>query len=405
MKLVLYSPNYAPELTGIGKYNGELVAELNRQGVDVHVVTAPPYYPNWTIAQNFNNWFTKEVVSNQQVVYRCPLYVPKKVNTIKRLLHLFSFSLSSAFRLMSLIRIKPDALIVIQPTLMCAPIALLYCKLTGSKSIMHIQDFEVDAMFGLNLGSGSRFKNTIVKLESWLMRRFNLVSSISHSMLEKARLKGVSANKLHYFPNWAELEKISPSISGTCLREEWGYEENDFIVLYSGNIGAKQGLEIVVEAASQVSNIDDIKFIIIGDGVERHSLETAVSVKGLSNVTFKSLQPWELMPQVLAMADVHLVIQKKGVADAVLPSKLTNILAAGAQAIVTAEVETELGRIEQDNLGIFIRIEPEDLSSLTKTIIQLYDESDNRANSIARKYAQDNMDVVILTERFLEFIK
>ncbi|MCP4443041.1 MAG: colanic acid biosynthesis glycosyltransferase WcaI, partial [Aureispira sp.] len=147
MKLLLYSINYSPELTGIGKCNGDMVAEISAHNVETHVITAPPYYPEWKLHKGFKNWWSTEQAGGV-TVYRCPLYIPKFPTAFKRILHLISFAKSSGFRLFSLFKLKPDVVFLVQPTLFCAPAALIYCKLTGAKSILHIQDFEVDAMFG-----------------------------------------------------------------------------------------------------------------------------------------------------------------------------------------------------------------------------------------------------------------
>lgn len=98
MKILIYGINFSPELTGIGKYTGEMADWFAEQGHDVRVITAPPYYPEWQVHAGFRNgWFSTEQHKNMRV-YRCPLYVPAKVSTLKRLLHLASFSFSSFSR-------------------------------------------------------------------------------------------------------------------------------------------------------------------------------------------------------------------------------------------------------------------------------------------------------------------
>ncbi|MEY8215163.1 MAG: glycosyltransferase, partial [Colwellia sp.] len=116
MKFLLYSINHSPELTGIGKYNGELVTDLANRSIETHVITAPPYYPEWSVHKGYKNGWSKQ--KNEGVtVYRCPLYVPKRVTTLKRLIHLSSFAFSSGLRLFTLLRLKPDVLFLVQPTL------------------------------------------------------------------------------------------------------------------------------------------------------------------------------------------------------------------------------------------------------------------------------------------------
>ena len=410
MKFVLYSLNYSPELTGIGKYNGELGKSMPDYGVDVSVITAPPYYPEWQVHSGFANHYSTQRDSGV-TIYRNPLYVPKRVSTIKRLVHLASFALSSFGRLLTLLTKKPDVVFVVQPTLFCVPGALIFCWLTGAKTIMHIQDYEVDAMFGLGMvgnaadsqhSSPSMAKRVALGIERMLMPRFDCVSSISHSMLARAEQKGVDKDKLLFFPNWADTSFVSPEVSGAELKAQWGYQPDDKIVLYSGNIGNKQGLEIVIQAADALKSRASAKFIIIGNGSYRDELEAQAQRLGLNNIRFLPLQAWELVPQILRMADIHLVVQKKGVADAVLPSKLTNILAAGGHALVTGESDTELGKIARLYPGIYRLVEPENTSVFIEALEQMLDSDTRVINQIARDYAVENINKDKVIGRFVE---
>ncbi len=100
MKILVYGINYSPELTGIGKYTGEMVEWMASQGHDVRVITAPPYYPEWKVGERYSSWrYRRE--EGAATVWRCPLYVPKQPSTLKRLIHLGSFALSSFFPLMA----------------------------------------------------------------------------------------------------------------------------------------------------------------------------------------------------------------------------------------------------------------------------------------------------------------
>lgn len=402
MIFFLYSLNFSPELTGIGKYNGELAPMLKNNNIYTTVITAPPYYPEWKIASGFANGYFKTIDKEGVVIHRCPLYVPTKVTTIKRLIHLSSFALTSALRLFSLWRLKPDVLFLVQPTLFCAPFALLFCKLRGTKSILHIQDYEIDAMFGLGLGQSGFIKKAVKGIESWLMSKFDVVSSISYSMLDNARKKGVPEEKLLFFPNWADTNFVHPDVDASSLRREWGFAEDDKIVLYSGNLGQKQGLEIVLDAALAFKDQPQVKFVIIGSGAYRETLQQMAADKGIRTIQFKPLQPWELVPQILVMADVHLVVQKKGVADAVLPSKLTNILAAGGHALVTAEQNTELGKISALYPGIYQLVEPEDPAAFIEGLSALLGQDTKVANQIARHYAVENINKDKVIERFIQ---
>lgn len=403
-RFVLYSLNYAPELTGIGKYNGEMVRWFADHGYHMDVVCAAPYYPEWKIHQGFSGLRYSSERGTGTHVIRCPLYVPKNPTTIKRLLHLISFAITSFFPLLLKCFSRPSAIMVVQPTLFCTPAVLLLCKLFGIKSILHIQDFELDAMFGTGLANADKqglIKKMALKVERAILRSFDLVSTISHSMMNRAEQKGVAAEKLVFFPNWSDINFVTPYADNQKLRKEWNVKSDETVVLYAGNLGAKQGLELMLEAANALRDETGLRFFIVGSGANRDNLVKSAEAMNLTNVTFKSLVPWEDVPAMLTLADVHLVIQKKGVADAVLPSKLTNILSAGGHAVVTAEPETELGRIANKFPGIYTCVPPEDLAAFTAGLIsEIASARQQKANQIARHYAEIHLAKDAILERF-----
>lgn len=401
MKLILQSLNYSPELTGIGKYNGEMCPELVKRGMDVTAIVAPPYYPEWKIHSGFKRFsFNTTHVEGVNVI-RCPLYVPAKVTTIKRIIHLASFAMSSTLALVSRMFNKPDVIMLVQPTLFCAPFTLLFAKLVGAKTVMHIQDYEVDALFGLGMmGNGIAAK--IAKgCERLLMQRFDAISTISYSMIENAKSKGVDAQKIIHFPNWSDIDFVTPSTNGDNLKAEWGFSASDKVILYAGNIGNKQGLEIVLEAAKHFASQPNIKFVLVGAGAYVDTLKVLAHQLQLTNVFFKPLQAWARVPEMLALADIHLVVQKKGAADAVLPSKLTNILSAGGHAIVTAEAHTELGQIAAKYPGIYDCVEPENTAAFIESLQSLLDKELTQPNSIARGFAEQFLSKKQIIDQFV----
>ncbi|ASG87739.1 colanic acid biosynthesis fucosyltransferase WcaI [Salmonella enterica] len=406
MKILVYGINYSPELTGIGKYTGEMVAWMAREGHEVRVITAPPYYPQWKVGERYSAWrYRREV--GEATVWRCPLYVPKQPSTLKRLLHLGSFALSSFFPLMAQRRWKPDRIIGVVPTLFCTPGMRLLAKLSGARTVLHIQDYEVDAMLGLGMaGKGKR--GSVARLASAFERsalhNVDNVSTISRSMMNKAREKGVAAEKILFFPNWSEVARFQDvnDADVTALRQQLGLPEDKKIVLYSGNIGEKQGLEKVIDAAERLRD-RPLFFAIVGQGGGKARLENMARERGLPNIKFLPLQPYDALPALLKMGDCHLVVQKRGAADAVLPSKLTNILAVGGNAVITAEPHTELGQLCTRYPGIAVCVEPESTDALVDGISQALAMPKN--NTAAREYAERTLNKENVLSQFIADIR
>lgn len=402
MKILIYGINYSPELTGVGKYSGEMARWLAHQGNEVRVVTAPPYYPDWKVQSGFSSWRFNQRKEENVTVIRCPVYVPKRPTAFKRLLHLASFSLSSSLAIISQLVWKPELVILVVPTLFCAPQALLLAKLSGAKSVLHVQDYEVDALFGLGLAKGNFFKNFAFTLEKWLLNAFDRVSTISSAMLLRAIQKGVNEHQLLFFPNWSEVPRFLNIPQDLELLTQLRVNHADRVLLYSGNIGEKQGLEIVIYAAERLRNRKGLVFLIIGEGAAKLRLQDLVQLKGLTNVLFAPLQPYEKLPSLLASVDCHLVVQRRGAADAVLPSKLTNILAVGGNAVITADSDTCLGMLCKEYPGIATLVEPESVDALIEGIECALTMPGR--NAVAANYAKEFLDKEKILSRFLSEI-
>ena len=334
MRILIVGINYAPELTGIGKYTGEMAEWLAGRGHEVRVITAPPYYPAWQVWAEYSSWkYSLEYLEGVSV-YRCPLWVPKRASGIKRLVHLASFAISSIPALLIQIPWKPHVVINIAPAFFTAPAARLAARLSGAKSLLHFQDFELEAAFALGLIKTSFLQRLAGSLESWIIRSFDRVSTISHRMLENLWGKGIAKSRSWLFPNWVDTNEIYPLKKHSPMRDELGISHDTVVALYSGNMGQKHGLEILVDAAQRLKSNRKIRFVLCGERVA-HSI-TQIMTSELPNVKLLPLQPAEKLNDLLNLADIHLLPQRADVADLVMPSKLTGMLASGRPVVATA---------------------------------------------------------------------
>ncbi|WP_422126845.1 glycosyltransferase WbuB [Thioalkalivibrio sulfidiphilus] len=393
MRILLYGINFAPELTGIGKYSGEMTAWLTARGHDVRVITAPPYYPDWRVADGYSSWryrreFWRFDEQSCARVWRCPIWVPRQPSGKKRLLHLASFALSSFPVALAQARWRPDVVMTVEPTLAVSPIALLLARLSGAKSWLHVQDFEVDAAFGMGLLGGGRLKKWAMGRERALLARFDRISTISDRMMDRLAEKGVGDGARVLFQNWADVHSIHPLEEPSGFRRELGLGDAAVVVLYSGNLGEKQGLEVLVEAAEQTVSEGDVIWVLAGAGSARARLEAMSS--GFSNVRWLPLQPVEKLNELLNLADIHVLPQRADAADLVMPSKLTGMLASGRAIVATAAEGTQVGQV-MDECGL--RVPPGDARALAGAVTGLArDESRRRAlGAKARAYAEKHL--------------
>lgn len=400
MKLLVYGINFAPELTGIGKYTGEMAQWLAHAGHEVRVITAPPYYPAWRVqAGHSARQYRVERWQGVQVI-RTPLWVPRQPGGLKRLLHLGSFALASLPALIAQWRWKPDVVWVVEPPLMCAPAAVAFAALRGAGTWLHIQDYEVDAAFDLGLIKGHTLRRAVQRAERWLMRRFDRVSTISGRMVDRARDKGVAPERVVHFPNWVDIGGIAPLAAPSPYRTELGLAPDALVALYSGNMGNKQGLEVLAEVARLLSNEPRIQFVLGGSGSGRADLQARCA--GLPNVRFLDLQPLERLNDWLGLADVHLLPQRADAADLVMPSKLTGMLASGRAVLATAMPGTELSRVVTDDAACGLVVPPENPAAMAEALRALAADPARRAamGASGRRYAEAELSRDAVLRRF-----
>jgi len=344
MKILVYGLNYTPELTGIGKYTGEMCVWLASRGHEVRVVTTPPYYPAWRVSEGYSSTsYRNEDIEGVRVT-RCPLWVPARPTGAKRMLHLMSFTASSLpVALWQGLSWRPDLVFALEPAFFCTPGAWLTARLSGAKVWLHVQDFEMDAAFDLGIVKSRIVKNAAMILERWIIRRFDRVSTISERMVEKLSSKRVEQRRTVFFPNWVDTGQIYPLEGRNALRDELNIPDGKVVLLYSGNMGEKQGLDIIVKAAEELKARKDILFILCGDGAARERL--VASSEGAGNIRFFPLQPVKRLNELLNIADIHLLPQRADVADLVMPSKLLGMCASGKPVVGTAHVGTQVAEV------------------------------------------------------------
>jgi colanic acid biosynthesis glycosyl transferase WcaI len=409
-RLLLIGGNFSPEPTGIGKYNGEMIKWLAAGGYDCTVITSYPYYPEWKVQPPYDknkNWFKKEVIeSNGQggkiTVYRCPQYVPQKPTGKTRIMLDFSFAVSAFIKILQLLpRKKFDVVISVVPPFHLGLLAVLYKKFRGAKFLYHIQDMQIEAARDLNMIKSPKMIKALFGLERYIFKHADMVSSISDGMMRKIQEK--AGKDIFFFPNWVDVNLFHPIEDRIRLKTEYGFDINDKIVLYSGAIGEKQGLESILKTADTLKTDKQLKFLICGSGPYKEKLMADAESMGLTNVIFFPLQPFEKFNHFLNMADVHLVIQKGNASDLVMPSKLTTILAVGGLALITANDGTSLhDLVKKHNMGILVKAE--DQQALTDGIIRAMQDNAAEIARNGRVYAEDHLSVGKIMSRFEEAV-
>jgi len=409
MRILVISLNYAPELTATGKYTGEMAEWFSAHGNIVEVIAAPPHYPNWDVEETYKHSYFKREELNGVTVMRVPCFIPKasSLNAKTRILMECSFTVLSLFwwlKIFSSFR-KFDVVIAVCPPMQTALFAFLYKSIRGVPYVFHIQDFQVDMALELGIMRPKFLARFLYRLERFFLKRASKVTTITEAMLNRAKAKGVDSNNLGLVPNWSNIDLVRPGKLDNKFRRQHNLHPDDFVVLYAGAMGEKQGLEVVIEAAKTLENEAKIKFVLVGNGGNRQQLEHLASTKKLTNIIFLDLQPASALSDMLSAANVHLVIQRKQASDFVMPSKLTNILASGRPSIATSTQDSALG-IVLNKYKTGLVIEPESHLALGESILHLYcsPKEAEKMGTNARAYAERFLNIDSILGEFDEML-
>jgi len=334
MKILVWGINYAPETAGIGPCNTALCEYLRAAGHEVEMVTTFPYYPAWQKRPEDRGAIWRREVRQGVLVHRCWHYVPARVRWWKRIIHESTFILTSFPRVLT--RPRPDLIIAVSPPLLLGPAAWLVSRLRRTRYLFHVQDLQPDAALGVGLLKESLFTRAIYAVEAFAYRHAWRVSGISRGMLAAFSAKGVPAARQLYFPNGIRLEPPPPP---GAFRHRQSFAPDNFLVVYSGNIGVKQRLQVLVQAARLLRN-DRICIVICGDGAQRKLIESEAA--GLGNVRMLPLQPQPEYREMLRDCDLAIITQLAGSGQAFFPSKLLNPLAHGRPVLSVADADSEV---------------------------------------------------------------
>jgi len=367
MRVLILGLDYLPESASIGPYTAALAAYLRQQGHDARVVTSFPKMPQWRIWEGYRGeWFRRETI-NAVPVRRTYIYVPREPRrAFNRILHDISFSASA---LIGALAGGPcEVVLAISPPLQLGLTGWLIASLMRAPLFFHIQDLVPDAAIATGLLASKSLAIRVGRvLERFVYRRAAGIGVICSGFQSNLERKGVSPEKIRLLPNSIDLDFMRVHGRNNAFRRAHGLALDDFVLMYSGSIALKQGLEVMIEAAALLADVPRVKFVILGDGPQLDDLKARARSLELRNVRFMPFQPRERLPEQLGAADALMITQKKAVTDIVFPGKLLYYMAAARPIVAAVSLDSETGRfIESQQVGVVVP--PEDPAALAHTI-------------------------------------
>jgi colanic acid biosynthesis glycosyl transferase WcaI len=383
MKVLILSINYWPEVTWIGAFTTYRAEHLAAAGHDVEVCTAFPYYPEWKVPAPYAGKVALSEKRNGVKIVRSYVYVPNPVTALKRVLHEASFITSSTIR--ALARKRPDVLLVVSPPLGLAASAILLSRLWRIPYVFDVEDLQPDAAAELGMLPGWAIK-LLYRVEEAAYRYARLVTTLTPSMRKKIVAKGVAEEKVELLePRMDDsLVDLMPE-EGTAFRERYSLGEK-FLVTHSGNMGVKQGLDVVLNAARLLRGDNSILFLFVGNGADYKRLRHRSAQLQLDNVQFLPLLDQVDFRGCLAASGVCLVTQQQSASEIAFPSKIVTYLAAGRPIVASVNPECEVARVIQES-GAGRVVDAEEPEALSFALQELRSEDLCKFGENAREYA------------------
>jgi colanic acid biosynthesis glycosyl transferase WcaI len=393
LRILVLSINYWPDETGIAAFNTWRCEYLASRGHQVTICTGPPYYPAWRVPDAYRGKLVQREQRNGVTILRSWMFVPQQLNTKKRILHEASFLASSFVRALACRR--PDLIFAVSPPLGLALTASTLGRLWRVPFIFDVEDLQPDAAVELGMMKGGWLVSALYRLEHLAYERAALVSTITEGMRQRIVEKGIDPAKVVLFPPRADssLYGLRERIDGESFRKRYGLEGNKVIVSHAGNMGVKQGLDVILDAAERSRERTNLQYLFVGDGAMRVQLEEQTNARRLSNVRFLPLLEADEFQQMLAATDIALITQQRIVSNIVFPSKIVTLLCAGCPVVASVNSESEVACAVASS-GAGVVVEPENADALLHAIDRLASNPEllSQMSTRASQFAYDSWD-------------
>ena len=397
MNLVVLCPHFEPDVAPTGAVMTRIAHELIGRGHRLHVVTALPWYQSHAIEPGWEGRLVRTEDTGWGRISRVNPFPTDKRNIPARAVAFGGFTaLATAVGVGSSIR--PDGVLAMSPPLTLGPAGAVVGRLRRVPLVFNIQDVFPDVAVELGLLTGARAIATARWLERTSYRASDAVTVLSEDLAGNVRSKitqglqpvraATQAAKVRVIPNFVDTAHIVPSDRENRYRRQHGLSGRQ-VVMYAGNVGLSQSLDLVVGAArALLETRPDVIFVINGGGAARPDLEAAAA--GLDNLRFVDMAPIEELPEVLAAADIHLVPLRTGLARSSVPSKMYSILAAGRPILASVDEGTEVARTGL-RAGAGLAVPPDDQAAFTAALARLLDDAVGRSRrgAAARAFVVD----------------
>lgn len=404
MRILYVSCNFPPEPGAPAARVSELARAWQRDGHEVTVLTGMPNHPTGVIPPEYRGRLRIEEDFHGVRVLRTWIYAAANRGVVRRSLAYGSFALSALT--LAQVELPPaDVLIATSPQFLTAVAGYGIAKLRRLPFVFEVRDLWPESIVAVGaLPDGHPVVRGLAVVEEHLYRAADEIVVVTRSFRERLAQRGVPESKIDIIRNGVDLGRFRPSPRDTPLRAELGFGDR-VVVAYVGTHGMAHGLSAVLEVASRLRAREDLRFLFVGEGAERASLEARARELGLSNVTFLGARPRDEIPEVYATADLCLVpLRKTELFQTVIPSKIFEILAMERPIVLSVDGEART-IVEEARAGLFAP--PEDVEAMTRAIVELASDPDRRRRmgEAGRAYVMRSFDRDTLAREYAEVLQ
>jgi colanic acid biosynthesis glycosyl transferase WcaI len=405
MRVLVIGINYAPERTSVAPFTTGLCEHLAAQGLEVKVVTAFPYYPDWRVWKGYRGSLFRRETINGVKVHRVAHYVPcEPSRLVQRLAYDISFAVTSFFA--ALFTGKCDVIYCSCPPPTVAFTAYLLSKIKRAPYIVKLTDLASDAALATGIMKPGLAIRLARAFEAFTYRKSLAVVCLCQGFIDRLKERGLGVERLLLIPDWGDTENIRPCEEDATFRAAHQFSSDQFLIFHTGNMGKKQNLINVLNAAQLARDEADVRWVLVGEGEERVDLEREISRRGLTNVQLMPFQPVDMLRQMYSSADLLLLNQTAAIEDAVIPSKLLTYMASGRPVVAAVSEKSEVARqVHRANCGIVVPAE--NPQALADAVVGLRRELKLRQQLGAngRAYAEAHFTKAQVLRRYHEFFQ
>ncbi len=397
MRVLILNQFFYPDISATSQLMTDLAEDLAAQGAEVTALCSNVSYVG-------GKSFARSETYGAVRIERVPVIAFDRENILRRLGSYLSFYVSAFWRLLRLP--KQDVILVLTTPPLVAIVAYALRVLKGSKVAYLVQDLYPDIAYAFQMMRQKSFPGRVLDaIALFLLQRADAVIALGRCMQERLVAKGVSAEKVHVIPNWADGTQIVPiPRAGNPFRATHGLEEK-FIVLYSGNMGRAHDFTAILKSMQQLSAEKDIVFLFIGGGPKLGELKSFIESHSSVNVRLLDYVPREELRQSMGAADVSIVAVADGLEGLVVPSKLYGIMASGRPALYVGPAASEAARtIESYKCGFVVS--NSDADGFTHAILSAKRDAGaaQSMGAAARQAFEKEFDRPVATRRYFELL-